>query len=112
MGWVGAAVAIASAAYGAKVSQDNAYNAAVRQNEMIQRQYDAEQQQHKARQDELAVRAREQNKASAAAAAGDEELRRKAAASASEESEAGETLLTGSSGVKNALRKKSTIGGY
>jgi len=112
MGWAAAAMVISAAAtaYSVKSQQDASYKAQVRQNEQIMQQRDADAAARKAGADRDAMKARgDETKIRGEAA--DDLAKRAALAGEAEQVEAGETLLTGSTGVMNAMRKKTTLTG-
>jgi phosphoenolpyruvate-protein kinase (PTS system EI component) len=110
MAAVGAVVAIGSAVYQNQQANKSAYDAAVRQNEAIKQQYAADAAKRKGEQDAMAAQNARESAANKEAAGGDE-ARRQMLANASTTEDASETLLTGSAGVRNAFRRKSTLTG-
>lgn len=111
MGWaVGAAIITAASTY-YSVSESNKaqVRGAERQNELIRQQHAADLAKQKSQQAIDAQRAKMDEQANRESISGEEDAARKRASSLTEE-DASDTLLTGSYGVKNALRRKTSIG--
>jgi hypothetical protein len=106
----GAAISAAATIYSSQQQSKAAYDAAVRQNEVIKNQYAADAAKRKGEQDAMAAQNARENAQNAAAVASDSQ-RRQALASVDQSQDSSETLLTGSAGVRNAFRRRAAIGG-